>query len=95
MYHFPEIGLSELAPAGDADKPGDRYPVSQAAVAELEAQKRRTDVERLRTELREANARARGEEAMDRLSPIATVRACRQVNGTILGLGLRHENRCA
>jgi hypothetical protein len=33
--------------------------VSHAAVAELEAQKRRAEVERFRTELPEANARAR------------------------------------
>jgi hypothetical protein len=79
VYHFPEIGLVELALADDADKPGDRYSVSQAAVAELEAQKRRTEIERFRTELREANARAR-EEAMDRPPP-ATVRAYQQVYG--------------
>ena len=79
VYHFPEIGIVELAPADDTDKPGDSYSVSKAAVAELEAQKRRAEVERFRTELREANARAR-EEAMDRPPP-ATVRAYRQVYG--------------
>jgi hypothetical protein len=55
------------------------YSVSQAAVAELEAQKRRAEVEKFRAELREAHARAR-EEAMDRPPP-ATVRAYRQVYG--------------
>jgi hypothetical protein len=79
VYHFPEIGIVELAPADDTDKSGDRYSVSQAAVAELETQKRRAEVERLRTELREANARAR-EEAMDQPPP-ATVRAYRHVYG--------------
>ncbi|MGB2716693.1 MAG: hypothetical protein WBC51_21095 [Vicinamibacterales bacterium] len=79
VYHFPENGIVELAPADDADKAGDRYSVSQAAVAELEAQQRRVEVERFRAGLREANARAR-EEAMDRPPP-ATVRACRQVYG--------------
>lgn len=53
--------------------------MSQAAVAELETQQRRAEVERFRAELREANARAR-EEAMDRPPP-ATVRAYRQVYG--------------
>jgi hypothetical protein len=79
VYHFPEIGIVELVSADDTDKPGNRYSVSQAAVAELEAQQRRVEVERFRAELREANARAR-EEAMDRPPP-ATVRAYRQVYG--------------
>lgn len=79
VYHFPELGLVELAPADDTDKRGGGYSVPQAAVAELEAQKRSADVERLRAELREANARAR-EEAMDRPPP-ATVRAYRQMYG--------------
>jgi hypothetical protein len=79
VYRFPEIGIVELARADDTNKSGDSYSVSQAAVAEIETQKRRAEVERLRTELREANARAR-EEAMDRHPP-ATVRAYRQVYG--------------
>jgi hypothetical protein len=79
VYHFPEIGLVELPPGDDADKVGETYSVSQAAVAELETQKRRAEVERLRAELREANARAR-DEAMD-CPPPATVRAYRQVYG--------------
>jgi len=77
VYHFPELGLVEFAPADDRDKSGEGYSVSQAALAEVEAQKRRAEVERFRAELREANARAR-EEAMDRPPP-ATVRAYRQV----------------
>lgn len=79
IYHFPEIGIVELAPADDVDKAGAAYSVSQAAVAELETQKRRAEVERLRAELHEANACAR-EQAMDRPPP-ATVRAYRQVYG--------------
>jgi hypothetical protein len=79
VYHFPELGLVEFALADDTDKPGERYWVSQGAVAELEAQKRRAEVERFRAKLREANARAR-EEAIDRPPP-ATVRAYRQVYG--------------
>jgi hypothetical protein len=79
VYHFPEIGIVELARADDVDKTGAAYSVSQAAVAELEAQQRRAEVEQFRAELREANARAR-EEAMDRPPP-ATVRAYRQVYG--------------
>jgi hypothetical protein len=40
VYHFPELGLVEFAPADDMDKPGEGYSVSLAAAAELEAQKR-------------------------------------------------------
>ena len=79
VYHFPELGLVEFAPADDTEKPGERHSVSQAARTELEAQKRRAEVEWFRAELREANARAR-EEAMDRPPP-ATVRAYRQMHG--------------
>jgi hypothetical protein len=79
VYHFPELGLVEFAPADDSDKSREGYSVLQAALAEVEAQKRRAEVERFRTELREANARAR-EETMDRPPP-ATVRAYRQVYG--------------
>jgi hypothetical protein len=79
VYHFPELGLVELAPLDDADKPNNAYSVSKAAVAELDAQKRRAEVEQFRTELREMNARAR-EEALDRPPP-ATVRAYRQEYG--------------
>jgi hypothetical protein len=65
VYHFPELGIVELASVDDdVDKPDKPYSVSQAAVAELNAQQRRAEVERFRAELREANARAR-EEAMD------------------------------
>jgi hypothetical protein len=80
VYHFPELGIVELAPVDDeTDKPGNEYSVSYAAVAELEAQQRRAEVERFRAELREMNTRAR-EEAMDRPPP-ATVHAYREVYG--------------
>lgn len=80
MYQFPELGIVELTPTDDdTDKPDKPYSVSQAAVAELEKQHRRVEVERFRAQLRDANARAR-EEAMDRPPP-ATVRAYRQVYG--------------
>lgn len=62
----------------DADKAGDRYSVSQAAVAELE-HSNVVEIKRFRTELREAHARAR-EEAMDRPPP-AIGRAYGQVYG--------------
>jgi hypothetical protein len=62
-----------------SNKPGHSYSVSQAAVAELESQGRRVELERFRAELREANARAR-EEAIHHPPP-ATVRAYRQVYG--------------
>jgi hypothetical protein len=78
VYHFPELGIVELESTdGDTDKPNKEYSVSQAAVAELEAQQRRAEVEQFRAELRDINARAR-EEALDRQRP-ATVRAYRQV----------------
>jgi hypothetical protein len=93
VYHFPEIGIVELARADGVDKASPGYSVSQAAVAELEAQKRRAEAEPFRVELREANARAR-EEAMDRPPP-ATVRAYRQGTGAIHAAGLRHEDRRA
>ncbi len=51
--------------------------MSESAVAELEAQKRRAETARFRAELDETNAAAR-EQAMDR-EPPATVRAYRQV----------------
>lgn len=80
VYHFPEVGIVEFALVDDSTDNAEKgYSVSQAAVAELGAQKRRADVERFRAELREANARAR-EEAMDRPPP-ATVRAYRAVYG--------------
>jgi hypothetical protein len=78
VYHFPELGIVELESTdGDTDRPNKEYSVSQAAVAELEAQQRRAEVEQFRAELRDINARAR-EEALDRQRP-ATVRAYRQV----------------
>jgi hypothetical protein len=80
VYHFPELRIVEL-PSRDAEPassaPG--YSVSQSAVAEVNAQRRRAEVQRLRAELEEGNARAR-EAAMDR-EPPATVRAYRQVYG--------------
>ena len=80
VYHFPELRIVEL-PSRDVEPassaPG--YSVSQSAVAEVNAQRRRAEVQRLRAELEEGNARAR-EAATDR-EPPATVRAYRQVYG--------------
>ncbi len=79
-YHFPELGLVEFAPLDDGvEQPPTSYSVSDGAVAELNAQQRRADVQRVRADMAEMNARAR-EEAMDRPPP-ATVRAYRQVYG--------------
>jgi hypothetical protein len=78
VYHFPELGFVELTSGDDVSAsavPG--YSVSQTAVAELNAQRHRAEVQRFRAELEEANARAR-EQAMDR-EPPATVCAFRQV----------------
>lgn len=80
VYHFPELGIVELPSRDDDPAPSATgYSVSQSAVAELNAQRRRAEVQRVRAELEEANARAR-EETLDR-EPPATVRAYRQVHG--------------
>jgi hypothetical protein len=80
VYHFPELRIVELPSQHDDRAPSaPGYSVSQSAVAELNAQRRRAEVQRLRDELEESNARAR-EEAMDR-EPPAIVRAYRQVYG--------------
>ena len=55
------------------------YSVSESAVAELTAQKRRVEMARVRAAIEEMNARAR-DEAMDRQTP-AAVRAYRHVYG--------------
>lgn len=79
IYHFPQLGLVEFTPPDvDSEQPPTKYSVSEAAVAELEAQRRRVEVQRFRAALA-MNARAR-EEAMDRPPP-ATIRAYRQVHG--------------
>lgn len=78
MYRFPERGIVELSPVdNDSYESGRTYSVSQAAVAELEAQQLRADVQRFREELAEMNALAR-EEEMDG-PPLAPVPAYRQV----------------
>jgi hypothetical protein len=80
IYHFPELGLVEFEPTEDRPEgPIAGYSVSDGAIAEVKAQHHRADVQRLRADLEEANARAR-EAAMDRPPP-ATVRAYRQVYG--------------
>ena len=78
VYHFPELYLTELGPTErQDDEPEKRYSLYDAAVAELEAQKKQRETQRFRTDLDAINARAR-EEAVDRPPP-ATVRAYRQV----------------
>jgi hypothetical protein len=80
VYHFPELGLVELPSRDDDPAPlAPGYSVSESAIAEVQAQRRRADVQRFRAELEEMNARAR-DEALDR-EPPATVRAYRQVYG--------------
>jgi hypothetical protein len=79
VYHFPQLYLAEIARDNlSGEQPGP-YSVSESAVAELKAQKRRTEMARSRAELNEMNARAR-DEALDRPPP-ATVRSYRQVYG--------------
>lgn len=80
VYRFPELAMVELPWRDDSPAPSaPEYSVSRSAVAELDAQRRRTEVDRFRAELEDANARAR-EEALDR-EPPATIRAFRQVFG--------------
>ena len=78
VYHFPELYVTELGPS-DQGAELSSYSVSEAAVAELNAQKQRAETARLRSDIEEMNSRAR-EEAIDRPPP-ATVTAYRQVYG--------------
>jgi hypothetical protein len=80
VYHFPELGLFDLTPPhAEAELPPTGYSVSEAAVTELKAQRRRAEVQQFRADLADMNARAR-EEAMDHPPP-ATLDAYRQVYG--------------
>lgn len=80
IYHFPELGIVEFSSRDDDLAPSaPGYSVSQSTVAELNAQRGRREVQKLRAELEDMNAHAR-EEAMDR-EPPAIVRAYRQVYG--------------
>ncbi len=92
VYHFPELGIVELGSIKeDPDRAAGEYSVSQAAVAELEAQQRRAEVERFRAELREMNARAR-ETAMDLGRRPRCARTGRCTEAT-RAAGLQHEQR--
>jgi hypothetical protein len=76
VYSFPELHIVEFARPDDTETSGD---VHQGAVADLDAQKHRADVERLKAELGESNAQAR-EDAIEQPPP-PTVRAYREVYG--------------
>ena len=43
VYHFPQLYLAELGRSGRADERGASYSVSDAAAAELQAQKDRAE----------------------------------------------------
>lgn len=77
VYHFPELHLVQFAPP-EPELPTS-YSVSEAAAAELNAQKHVAEVERFRADLADMNAQAR-EDAMDHPPP-ATVHAYRRVYG--------------
>jgi hypothetical protein len=79
VYSFPQMYLTEFGGHDAHDEQQKKYSVSEGAVAELEAQKKRAEMARFRAELDEANARAR-EDALDRPPP-ETVRAYRAVYG--------------
>jgi hypothetical protein len=92
VYHFPELAIVELRSVDEALDGGvGEYSVSRAAVAELEAQRRRAEVERFRAELREMNARAR-EEAMDTRRRPRCARTGRCTGATHVA-GLRRQRR--
>jgi hypothetical protein len=79
IYHFPEIGLTDLGGLrADSESPA-RYSPSDALAVDRKTREREADISHLRAELEEINAHAR-EDAMDRPPP-ATVRAYRQVYG--------------
>lgn len=77
VFHFPEIGLVDLAPLRTDPELPTSYSPAEHVAAELKAQERQAEIESFRRELADVNARAR-EEAMDRPPP-AIVRAYRQV----------------
>ena len=80
VYHFPELGIVEFSSRDDDSAPSaPGYSVTQRAVAELNAQRHRAEVQKRRAELEDMNAHAR-EQAMNR-EPPATVRAYRRVYG--------------
>jgi hypothetical protein len=78
-YHFPQLYLTDIGPRDLGGEQVAGYSVTESAVADLEAQKRRAETACLRADVDEMNFQAR-EDAMDRELP-ATVRAYRQVYG--------------
>jgi hypothetical protein len=90
IYHFPELGIVDLAPIQDERERVKRgYSVEDGARAELDAQLHRAEVDRLRGELAEDNTRAR-EEAMDQPPPSSFGRIEVCTAGT-LRAGLRRD----
>jgi hypothetical protein len=79
VHHFPEIHLIDISGLQADDEKAKSYSVSEGAAAEVKAQKREADLERLRADLAQSNAEAR-EKAMDQRPP-ETVRAYRSVYG--------------
>jgi hypothetical protein len=77
VYHFPEIGRVDRSGLHTQSEQPTAYSRSEAAAAELKAQKQHAELERLRADLVASNAQAR-EAAMDQPPP-AKVRAYRQV----------------
>ncbi|HAK93909.1 MAG TPA: hypothetical protein DCM87_02580 [Planctomycetes bacterium] len=81
-YHFPALGVVDLAPLKEAiEKPEgpEDYSPSEAFAKEQEERERQEELERFRAELAESNAQAR-REAMD-CPPPPTVRAYQEVYG--------------
>ena len=77
VYHFPQVFVTEFGPRDSDAGRSASYSVSESAVAELEAQKRRAETAPFRAGLDQANVRAR-EHALDQPPP-AVVRAYREV----------------
>src|SRR5262245_39245187 len=60
VYLFPELYVTESGPTERRDdQPEKRYSLYQAAVAEVEAQRKQRELQRFRIDLAAINARAR------------------------------------
>ena len=60
VYCFPELGIVELEQFDEANQGEKRYFVSEAAAAELDARRRRAEIQRFRTELAGNGRNVRG-----------------------------------
>lgn len=78
-YHFPEIGIVDLAPLREAMAEPAAYSPSEAFAKEQEEKERQAELERTRAELAEIHEKSRNE-ALDQAAP-PTVQAYQEVYG--------------